>query len=131
MPRDFSRTDRISEQMQRSIAVILQREMKDPRVGMVTVNSIKISRDLSVANVYISLLNLEGNSDSEKMIKVLSQASGFIRSRLAEMMHMRAVPMLRFHYDNTIENGRYLSDLIDKAMSQESKKSSGGTDSEA
>lgn len=83
MPREFSRIDRIGDQMQRELAQLIQREVKDPRVGMVTVNAVKVSRDLGYADIYVSLLSTEELTEESPEVKesiaVLNKASGFLR----------------------------------------------------
>lgn len=116
MPREFSRTQRIAGQMQRELAGILQLEMKDPRLGMVTVSSVIVSRDVAFADVYVTFLGIDGQKAIDDAVGVLRQASGFLRSTLAKRMRMRFVPVLRFRYDETIERGSYISSLIDRAV---------------
>ena len=122
MPREFSRTQRIADQMQRELAGILQLEMKDPRLGMVTVSSVSVSKDLAFADVYVTFLGLDGQKAVEEAVDVLRQAAGFLRSTLAKRMQIRFVPTLRFHYDETIERGSYISSLIDRAVASDSER---------
>jgi ribosome-binding factor A len=123
MPREFSRTQRVADQMQRLIAQIVSRELKDPRIGMVTINSVDVSRDLGYADVYFTLLNLnEQDANSDDVIetgKILNHASGFIRTELAKQMKMRHIPHVRFHFDQSVGYGRKLSTLIDDAIHQD------------
>ncbi|KZY89671.1 ribosome-binding factor A, partial [Oleiphilus sp. HI0071] len=96
MAREFSRTDRISDQIQKDLATLIRTEMKDPRVGMVTINDVNVARDLGFADVYITLLTLEendANSDSVKQtLKALNSAAGFLRSPLGKMIKLRTIP---------------------------------------
>jgi len=119
MPKEFSRGQRIADLIQRELAHLIQRELRDPRLGMVTVNEVKASRDLAFADVYITLLGVEGSEDRQGSLDVLNKAQGFLRSQLARTLKIRTTPKLRFHYDNSADDGRYLSKLIDKAIQKD------------
>lgn len=120
MPKEFSRVDRVADQIQKELAQLVQREIKDPRLGMVTINAVKVSRDLGYADVYISLLTTEDlTEDSERVqdsLKVLRKASGFLRSKLGRAMKLRIMPELRFHFDTLVGQSRRIDSLIDKAV---------------
>lgn len=120
---NISRIQRVADQIQKEMAGLIQSEMRDPRLGMVTVSAVDISRDLAVADVFITRLgeNVNTEADKKQTIQILDQASGFLRSRLARLVKLRIVPQLRFHYDESIERGRYLSSLIDEAVSKDRK----------
>ncbi len=124
---NYSRTQRVADQIQKEMAGLIQSEIKDPRLGMITVTAVDISRDLTVADVYITQLVSHGvDVDKKQIIEILGRAVGFLRSRLARLMKLRVVPELRFHYDDSVEHGRYLSSLIDKAVSQDQQNSKAG-----
>ncbi|WP_346796407.1 30S ribosome-binding factor RbfA [Halomonas sp. Bachu 37] len=117
--REFKRTDRVADQLQQELAVLIQREVKDPRLGMVTVSGVTVSRDLGYADVYITLL---GENDGERIkenLQVLKRAGGFLRSQIARRIKLRHVPELRFHYDESVVRGQHLSSLIDEAVSSD------------
>ncbi|MCH1600985.1 MAG: 30S ribosome-binding factor RbfA [Pseudomonadales bacterium] len=128
-----ARAQRIADQIQREIAVLIQLEMSDPRVGMVSVTGVDVSNDLAHAKIYITVLNsLAGdeqiNADTlsepgvldqleiEENLKALKKAAGFLRTLLAKRLRLRVVPKLQFYYDSSIEQGQRLSDLIDDAL---------------
>lgn len=117
-PHGFQRTDRIADQIQRELSQVLQFELKDPRVGMVTVQDVTVSRDLSYAEVYFTLLGEDAEAGHEAE-KVLTGAAGFLRSRLAQSLNTRTTPKLRFHYDETPERAAGLSRLIDQARAED------------
>ncbi|KZX80540.1 ribosome-binding factor A [Oleiphilus sp. HI0009] len=123
MAREFNRTDRIADQIQKDLATLIRTEMKDPRVGMVTINDVEVARDLGFANVYVTLLTLEendANSDEVKQtLKVLNSASGFFRSQLSKMIKLRTIPQLRFHFDSSVGRGRKLDALITQARKKD------------
>jgi ribosome-binding factor A len=98
MAKEFSRSDRVAQQMMREIAVILQREMKDPRVRMATVSDVRISGDLMYAKVYVTLMDNDPVA-VKSAIKVLNKAKGFFRSMIGKAMQLRVVPEISFFYD--------------------------------
>lgn len=117
MPKDFSRTRRVGEQIQREIAQLVQQEIKDPRLGLVTISAVKLSRDMSHANIFFTVLNEE--QSVEETLKILEGAAGFLRHELAKRMQLRIVPNIHFKYDESIAYGNDLSALINKAMGME------------
>lgn len=118
MPREFKRTDRIADQMQRELSVLIQMEVKDPRLGMVTLSGVKVSPDLSYADVYFTCLKPDVPDEAAYRLEarnILRQAAGFLRSELARLIRLRTMPQLRFHYDESLERSRHLSNLISQA----------------
>lgn len=118
-PRGYNRTDRIADQIQRDLAVMLQREIKDPRVGMVTVSGVKVAKDLSFADVYVTFMTLEKEDEVKEALAVLEHASGFLRSMLAKSIKLRVMPRLRFHFDQVIVSGPRITSLINKAIRED------------
>jgi len=117
MPKDFSRTRRVGEQIQREMAQLVQQEIKDPRLGLVTISAVKLSKDMSHANIFFTVLDEE--HPIEETLKVLEGAAGFLRHELAKRMQLRIVPHIHFKYDESIAYGNDLSALINKAMGME------------
>lgn len=122
MAKEFSRTQRVADQIQKELAQLIQLEIKDPRLGMVTVSAVDVSRDLAFATVYVSFLGVDEQESVDESLKVLKKASGFLRSQLARSMKLRFTPQLRFEFDNSLRRGAYLSSLIEEAVSKERKK---------
>lgn len=114
MPRDFSRASRLGDQIQRELSELIRNEVRDPGLGLVTVTSVDVSRDLSHAKVYVS--TLEGDEALAQSLRALTRAAGFLRSRLARMLDARTVPELHFVHDESVERGVRLSRLIDEAV---------------
>jgi ribosome-binding factor A len=114
MPRDFPRTRRVGEQLQRELATLIRDEINDPRLGMVSVSAVEVSRDLSHARVFFSTLG--GEEDARASLKVLEGAAGFLRRQLGSRLAMRHVPQLHFKQDHSLEEGARLSALIDTAV---------------
>ena len=114
MPREFSRTRRVAEQLQRELAVLVRDEIKDPRLGMVSISGAEVSRDLAYATVYISVLGDDkAVADS---LAVLNRAAGFLRHRLGQIMRIRIVPQLKFEFDSSLQEGARMDALIDAAL---------------
>lgn len=115
MAKDFTRADRIAQQMQRELAQLLSSEVKDPRIGMVTITDVEVSRDYSHAKVFYTVLG----EDHAAIAEGLQRASGFLRHEVFHRMKLRTVPQLSFSYDSSVERGMHLSRLIDQANSGE------------
>ena len=130
--REYSRTDRVADQIQQELALLIQREVKDPRLGMLTVSAAKVSRDLSYSDVYVTLLGDDSPERIKENLAVLKRAAGFLRSQLARTIQLRHVPELRFHYDESVVRGHHLSSLINDAVAADRKRSAerGDDDSE-
>jgi len=125
MAKEFSRTQRVADQVQKDLARLIQRDLKDPRLGMVTVSHVKISKDLGYADVYVTVMPFGDQDEAEAVkasLKVLNSAAGHLRHELARGIKLRIMPELRFHFDATIERGRHLHSLIEKAYQMEGKQ---------
>jgi len=120
--KEFSRSRRVGEQIQRELAELVQRELKDPRLGMITISAVEVSRDMSVAKVFFTVLGDE-NHDEKQSLEGLANAAGFLRRELGHRMRLRSVPELRFHYDHSIEKGSRLSALINQAVASDKEHS--------
>ncbi len=114
MPKDFSRTRRIAEQIQRELAELVQLELKDPRIGLVTLTDVEVSQDYAHAKIYFTLLG-EARQVPPALLG-LQHAAGFLRSQLAHRLQTRVVPQLHFIYDSSVERGVKLAHLIDEAV---------------
>lgn len=121
MAREFGRPQRVGEQIQRELAMLMHRELKDPRVGMVTVSAVEVSRDLAYATIYVTFLGKDDPADIKKAITALGHASGFLRSQLGKIIRMRLTPHLTFKYDESLVRGRELSSLIEEARARDSE----------
>ncbi|VAW53173.1 Ribosome-binding factor A [hydrothermal vent metagenome] len=121
MPREFSRSERMAEQLRRELAEIVRDEIKDPRLGFVSFTEIRMSRDLSHAIVYSSVLESEKQDES---IAVLNRAVGFIRKEIARRIHARIVPTLKFVVDESVTRGVAMDELISEALQSDRSKDS-------
>jgi ribosome-binding factor A len=113
---DSGRDLRVGDFIRDQLAVIIQREMRDPRIGMVDITEVRVSRDLSYADVYVSSLEATTEAERKTLVDVLNKASGFFRSELAKRHRMRTTPRIRIHYDELIEQGPRMDALIDRAV---------------
>jgi ribosome-binding factor A len=109
-----ARSARIAEQIQRSLAELLRLEVRDPRVGLVTLTGVELSRDQSHAKVFFTVLG--SPAQAEQAAEGLAHAAGFLRSELAHRLTTRKVPELHFEHDESVERGVRLSRLIDDAV---------------
>jgi ribosome-binding factor A len=117
MPREFSRTRRVEEQILRLLAELVRREVKDPRVGLVTLTAVEVSRDMSHAKVFF--LPFDQQRDPAEVGRALASAAGFLRSHLRKQLAMRHVPELHFLPDESIERAAKLSALINTAVRED------------
>ena len=108
------RQARIADQIQRSLAEVIRLELRDPRVGMITLTGVEVSRDKSHAKVFFTVLGAE--SAVRDAAEGLARAAGFLRSALAHRLSTRSVPALHFEHDESVERGIRLSQLIDEAV---------------
>ena len=108
--KEYSRSERVADQIQREVAEIIARELDDPRIGRVTVSGSSISKDLSNATLFITL---PADGDVKRALEGLNRASGFVRRRLGQRVRMRYVPRLRFAHDATLERATRVGELID------------------
>jgi ribosome-binding factor A len=115
--KSFSRTSRIADQMQRDLAQLIRTELKDPRVGLVTIQSVDVSPDYSHAKIFFTQLGEA--KDAKACTEALNHAAGFLRHHIAERLGMRTMPVLHFVYDESVERGIHLSQLIDTAIRSE------------
>lgn len=117
MPREFSRNQRLGNQVLRTLNELLRFETKDPRLEGVSLSAVDLSRDLSVAHVYFSML--DPDADPAPVQEGLEKATGFLRSKLGRAIKVRHVPELRFEHDDSAAEGQRIADLIEGAISSE------------
>lgn len=116
MAREFKRADRVADAIQRIVAQLIQFEIRDPRVGMVNINDVTVTRDMAYAKVYCTFVGRDSDEEAEVATEALNKAAGYLRSLMAKEMDMRTTPRLQFIYDKTSIRGQELSSLIDKAV---------------
>lgn len=116
----MSRKPRLAEQIKRELSGLIQMEMRDPRLGMVTITNVELSRDLSFAKVHYTVFEEDKKTSTQK---VLESSEGFLRKHLASTLSIRSLPRLAFYYDESIERGSRISSMIDKAVADDKLKS--------
>ncbi|WP_338556008.1 30S ribosome-binding factor RbfA [Paenibacillus sp. KS-LC4] len=114
------RVGRVGEQIKKELSQIIQTEIKDPRVGFITVTGVETSNDLSQAKVYLSVLGSE--EQKEETLKAIGRATGFIRSELGKRMRLRHTPVLIFKFDSSIEYGSRIEGILEE-INGENKRS--------
>ncbi|MBK1647907.1 30S ribosome-binding factor RbfA [Rhabdochromatium marinum] len=113
--RDFQRSERVGAELLRGLTVILRDEVKDPRLGSVTLQEVRVSRDLSYAKVYFTCFPLDEDSVAREAL-LNGPLAGFLRHALARTERLRTIPQLRFVHDESIHHGEHLTALIDEAV---------------
>ena len=108
----FQRSQRVAEEMKREIAQILREELKDPRIGFITITSVEVTRDLRYAKVFISVYG--GEPVKKQSLEALNKASGFVRKEVGRRIQLRYTPEISFAFDNSIEHGAKISKLLTK-----------------
>lgn len=124
--KSFSRRDRVSEQIRRELAELIRTELKDPRVGMVSITGVEVSADYAHAKVFFS--SMGGREHLDSVLAGLQKAAGFLRRELGRRITIHSTPQLHFVFDESLERGADMSKLIQEAVSI-SKASSDSSDS--
>lgn len=122
MAKEYSRTQRVGDFLKRELSTKIQFEIRDPRVGMVSVTDVEVSRDMAHAKVFITVLGKETEEEAKEAIEVLNKAAGFLRSQMARMSNARTTPKLRFFFDSSVVRGQHLSNLIKNAVSEDQSR---------
>ena len=116
--KEFARTQRIGAEIQRDLAQVLREEVRDPRLQLITVQEVRVSRDLAHAKVFFTCFPVdEVGSEQERLLN--GKLAGFLRRELAHRVRLRTVPQLHFVHDESIARGEQLSDLIEQAVASE------------
>jgi ribosome-binding factor A len=121
MPKEFPRSRRVGEQLQRELATLVRDELRDPRVQGVTITGVDCAKDLSHARVHFSLLGATGPLDAtvKEAGKALNGAAGALHRALQAELHMRQIPSLSFHYDDSLARGARIEALIHQALAED------------
>lgn len=116
------RTQRLADQIQRELADLIRLELKDPRLGMVTVSGVKVSPDMGYADVYVTVIGSSLDERPDESLAVLNAASGFLRGELGRTIRTRMTPRLRFHFDEVTARGNRMAALINKAVQEDRER---------
>lgn len=119
MPREFKRSDRVADAIQRELAELLRTELDDPRVAMTNITGVDVSRDLTSAKVFVNFIGPRSAEQTAEAIAALNGAAGFLRGKIGGVIRTRIVPRLRFIHDTTGDRGQRLANLIDQAIASD------------
>lgn len=117
MPKEYSRSQRVVEQIRRELAELIRLEVKDPRVGFITLTDVEITPDYAHAKVFFT--NMTGEAGVPEILQGLRRASGFLRRELGRRIRIHTIPELHFQYDRSVEEGSRLSQLIDAVVKED------------
>ena len=117
MPKEYSRSQRVVEQIRRELAELIRLEVKDPRVGYITLTDVEITPDYAHAKVFFTIMT--GEAGVPEILQGLRRASGFLRRELGRRIRIHTIPELHFHYDRSVEEGSRLSQLIDEVVKED------------
>ncbi len=120
MPKDYPRSDRLASQIQRELASLVRNNLKDPRLSSPGILEVQVSKDLSQAKVYFSVLNPD---DAEQCLRALKHASGYLQREIGKVLKSRITPKLVFIYDDSDIRGRTMSELIDSVIARDNSNS--------
>ena len=121
MAKQYSRTQRIGDQIQRELATLIPQEVRDPRLGFITITGVDVSRDVGHAKVFITVMGENSPEVIKENLDVLKDTAGYLRMLLGKAMKLRSVPSLHFHYDQSITRGSHLCALIEQAVSEDQR----------
>ncbi|MCK5120749.1 MAG: 30S ribosome-binding factor RbfA [Methylococcales bacterium] len=118
MAKEYGRSERVSSQMQKELAFVLQREIEDPRLGFVTVNEVVVSKDLAIAKIYVTVLNGDDQAKATS-VKALNELAPMIRHQVAKRMRLRHISDFKFYYDNSFDTGMRVAELLSESTKKE------------
>lgn len=121
MPREFKRSERVADALQRELAELLRTELDDPRVELANITSVDVSRDLTSAKVFVSFIGQRSPEQCAEAMAALNGATGFLRGRLSGVIRLRIMPRLQFIHDTTGDRGQRLAALIEHALASDER----------
>ena len=138
MPSGNNRTRRVGELIQRELATLLAREVKDPRLALISITAVDVSRDLSLAKVFYTIINTSADDENSEAFmqnsllvqQGLNKASGFLRYELGQRIQLRTIPKLEFLFDDSVIHGAHLSRLIDEVIENDKQRYNQDEDSD-
>ena len=119
MLSEFTRSERVSDAVQKELASLIRQHIRDPRVGMLSVTDVTVTRDLAIAKVYVAFVGERTSEEIKQGLDALNGASGYLRKLLSSSIALRATPKLNFFYDETGQRSQHLDALIDLAISSD------------
>lgn len=128
MAKPFGRVQRVADFLRRELSSLIQQQLRDPRLGMVSITDVEVSKDLAHARVFVTILGCDSIEQAQDSVDVLNNASGFLRSEIARMLTMRVAPALKFIFDDSVQRGVQMSSLIDQAIKSDQQRQQGDTE---
>ncbi len=111
------RASRVAEEIKKEVSVIIPQNIKDPRVGFVTVTAVEVTNDLHYAKIYVSVLG--GSEDEEQSLAALNNAKGLVRSEIGKRIRLRVAPEITFVVDKSLENAKRIGELLAKVKEED------------
>jgi ribosome-binding factor A len=125
MAKEYKRTDRVADYLRKELATLIQFGMRDPRVDLVSITEVEVSKDLAYARVFFTVLGKDSEDEAKDSAEALNRAAGYMRSQLSKDSSMRMVPQLKFLFDKSVGRGRYMEDLIGRAVAADGTREDG------
>ena len=120
MPRDYDRTQRVADLIQHELAQLIQRELQDPRLQLVTITHVSVTRDLAYAKIFIT--QHKADEKIVKTVHILNRAAKHLRYHLAQIIDLRIIPQLKFYHDTSLDESTHLTSLINAAIAADENK---------
>jgi len=120
--RVFDRSKRVASQIQKDLSELIRERLQDPRVSMLTISAVTVSREFSHAKIYFRMMGQPSDDEIKTLSGILNQASRFLRKELGAKLRLRIIPQLHFEYDHVIDHGDRLEKVIEKAVGEDKKK---------
>lgn len=131
MSKAYGRAQRVADFLRKELSSLILLELRDPRVGMVSITDVELSRDLAHAKVYVTVLGKDSEEDAAESMQALNQAAGFFRTEISRQSKMRTIPAIRFIFDDSVQRGHKMSMLIDQALQSDLSNKNSSDDGEA
>lgn len=125
MAKAFGRQQRLADFLRRELSSLIQLQLRDPRLGMVSVTDVEVSKDLAHAKIFVTILGVDDKQVAEPSVAILNKAAGFLKTEIARIAQMRTVPNLNFLFDDSLQRGLHMSALIDQALQSDAKLQQG------
>lgn len=121
MSRTHGRAQRVADFLRKELASLILLELRDPRVGMVSITDVELSKDLAHAKIFVTVLGCDSVDEAKESLQVLNQAAGFLRTEISRQSTMRSIPSIRFIFDDSVQRGHKMSLLIDQALASDQR----------
>lgn len=123
MSRAFGRAQRVADFLRKELSSLILLELRDPRIGMVSITDVELSKDLAHAKVFVTVLGCDSSEEAADSVDGLNQAAGFLRTEISKQSKMRTIPSIRFVFDDSVQRGHKMSQLIEQALQSDKRLS--------